>query len=65
MTVRYLFLKYAEKEWVIILAYEQDERASADYDVEISFSQDHRATGGGVKAFSGANPLVFAKRRAR
>jgi len=29
-----------EKEWAMILAHEQDERASADYDVEISFSQE-------------------------
>ena len=29
-----------EKEWALILAYEQDERASADYDVELSFSQE-------------------------
>ena len=29
-----------EKEWAMILAYEQDERASADYDVELSFSQE-------------------------
>ncbi len=28
-----------EKEWAMILAHEQDERASADYDVELSFSQ--------------------------
>jgi uncharacterized protein (UPF0332 family) len=29
-----------EKEWAMILAYEQDERASADYDVELTFSQE-------------------------
>ena len=29
-----------EKEWAMILAHEQDERASADYDVELSFSQE-------------------------
>lgn len=29
-----------EKEWTMILAHEQDERASADYDVELSFSQE-------------------------
>ena len=29
-----------EKEWALILAHEQDERASADYDVELSFSQE-------------------------
>jgi uncharacterized protein (UPF0332 family) len=29
-----------EKEWAMILAHEQDERASADYDVELAFSQE-------------------------
>ena len=29
-----------EKEWAMILAHEQDERASADYDVELSFSRE-------------------------
>ncbi len=29
-----------EKEWALILAHEQDERASADYDVELTFSQE-------------------------
>ncbi|MCK4600752.1 HEPN domain-containing protein [Candidatus Bipolaricaulota bacterium] len=29
-----------EKEWAMILAHEQDERASADYDVELTFSQE-------------------------
>jgi len=29
-----------EKEWAIILAHEQDERASADYDVELTFPQE-------------------------
>jgi uncharacterized protein (UPF0332 family) len=29
-----------EKEWAMILAYEQDEQASADYDVELTFSQE-------------------------
>jgi len=29
-----------EKEWAMILAHEQDERASADYDVELNFSQE-------------------------
>jgi len=29
-----------EKEWALILAHEQDERASADYDVELAFSQE-------------------------
>jgi len=29
-----------EKEWAMIFAHEQDERASADYDVELTFSQE-------------------------
>ena len=29
-----------DKEWAMILAHEQDERASADYDVELTFSQE-------------------------
>lgn len=29
-----------EKEWAMILAHEQDERASADYDVELTFSRE-------------------------
>jgi len=29
-----------EKEWAMILAQEQDERALADYDVELTFSQE-------------------------
>jgi len=29
-----------KKEWAMILAHAQDERASADYDVELSFSQE-------------------------
>jgi uncharacterized protein (UPF0332 family) len=29
-----------EKEWAMVLAHEQDGRASADYDVELSFSQE-------------------------
>ena len=29
-----------EKEWALILAHEQDERTSADYDVELTFSQE-------------------------
>jgi hypothetical protein len=29
-----------EKEWALILAHEQDERASADYDVELTFPQE-------------------------
>lgn len=29
-----------EKEWAMTLAHEQDERASADYDVELSFSRE-------------------------
>jgi uncharacterized protein (UPF0332 family) len=29
-----------EKEWAMVLAHEQDERASADYDVELTFSQE-------------------------
>lgn len=29
-----------EKEWALILAHEQDERVSADYDVELTFSRE-------------------------
>jgi uncharacterized protein (UPF0332 family) len=29
-----------EKEWAMILAQEQDERALADYDVELTFPQE-------------------------
>ena len=29
-----------EKEWAMIFAHEQDERASADYDVELTFSRE-------------------------
>ena len=40
MTVQYLFTEYVKKELASNLVYEQDERASADYDVELSFSQE-------------------------
>ncbi|HCP32318.1 TPA: HEPN domain-containing protein [Candidatus Acetothermia bacterium] len=54
-----------EKEWAMILAHEQDERASADYDVELSFSVRGCSTASGeIKAFLGTDPLVSADGRA-
>jgi len=50
----------------MILAYEQDERASADYNVGLSFSVRGCSTAGKrCQAFSRTDPLVSADGRAR